>query len=421
MTEPVSAPSPGRVLSRNAAFATVSAASAGLLLLLSALITRVLGEEVFGRFSWALRIAMLGEALMDFGVHQITIRSIARDHAQAARLFHNSLTLKAASGAVMLVVMGTIALAASSDAALRVSCLVMLLVAILRSYLLTVRGVLQGLERFGQDCLLVVGDRVLVLLLAGLAVERGAGLLGLVTAFLVARVLALGGALAIARTHAGGLRLSFDAALLRELQRQALPIGMFLVVLNFYSYIDTLMLGVLSTFVDTGLYSNAFGLYEGLSYAPAVLSAVLTPRLAQLWSTDRPRHRSLSRAAVAGGGLLAVVVAVPMWALSAPLLSLVFGPAAAAAVPALHLLLTGLAFVFVTWILHAVALSVFQERLLLRTTAIGAVANAALNFVLIPRYGRNGAAAATVLGELLTMALLVWGLRGVLRAGADRA
>jgi hypothetical protein len=42
---------------------------------------------VFGRFNWVLTLALFGEALMDLGVHQITIRSIARDRSQATRLF----------------------------------------------------------------------------------------------------------------------------------------------------------------------------------------------------------------------------------------------------------------------------------------------------------------------------------------------
>jgi O-antigen/teichoic acid export membrane protein len=195
---------------------------------------------------------------------------------------------------------------------------------------------------------------------------------------------------------------------------------MFLVVLNFYSYIDTVMLGVMSTFVDTGLYSSAYAIYEGLSYAPAILSAVLTPRLAHLWGTAPDRHRQLSRLGILAAAGLAVALAIPVWLASRVLLVAVFGAPAADAVQALHVLLSGLLFVFVIWILHAVALSVFKEHLLLRTTAIGAIANAGLNLLLIPRYGRNGAAFATVCGEGLTMVLLLWGLRHALTGTAER-
>jgi O-antigen/teichoic acid export membrane protein len=409
-----------RRLGANSVFAAISAASAVLLLVLSALITQVLGEDVFGRFSWALRVAMFGEALMDFGVHQITIRSIARDRTDAPRLFHNSLALKAVSGAAMFALVGIATYAVAADTALWQATLVMLGVAIVRSYLLTIRGVLQGLERFGRDSVVVVGDRALALLCVGLAVHARAGLWGLVVAFLGARLLALGGALLLVRAETAGVHWRFDWPVWRDLQRRALPIGMFLVVLNFYSYIDTLMLGVMSTFVDTGLYSNAYGLYEGLSYIPAILSAVLTPRLANLWAEAPARHRQLARLGVVVAAALAIGVAVPVWLLSRLLLVAVFGLPAADAVDALHVLLLGLAPVFAIWILHAVALSVFKERLLLRTTVVGAIANAGLNLVLIPRYGRNGAALATVCGEGLTLALLLWGLRQTLFGRMER-
>jgi O-antigen/teichoic acid export membrane protein len=416
------APTPrGRLLGPNAVFATLSAGSAGLMLLLSAVISQARGADFFGRFSWALTLGMMGESLMDLGVHQITIRSIARDPSKASRLFHNSLSLKAITGVGMFVVMAGISFAATSDRDLRLACLVMLAVAVLRSYLLTIRGVLQGLERFGQDALVVIGDRVLILLLAGLAIAHGAGLIGLAGAFVLARAIAVAGALLLARRHTGGVRFSFDIALWRDIQRQALPIGMFLVVLNFYSYIDTLMLGVISTFNDTGLYSNAYRIYEGLSYVPGVLSALLTPRLSHLWSADKAQHGRIARRSVVGAAALGVGVGAPVWYLATPLLTIVFGPEASQATTALHVLLAGLTFVFVIWILHAVALSVFQERLLLRTTAIGAVVNAGLNLFLIPRYGRDGAALATVLGELMTMTLLLWGLRRVFRPAREQA
>ena len=49
--------------------------------------------------------------------------------------------------------------------------------------------------------------------------------------------------------------------------------------------------------------------------------------------------------------------------------------------------MAGLPFIFVIWMLQAVATSVFLERLLLKTTAIGAALNIVLNLFLIPATG----------------------------------
>lgn len=404
-------------LNRNFAYATIAAASAGFLFLLNAVAGRHLGDD-FGKFNYALRLATIGEALMDLGVHQITIRAIARDRTHAARLLQSSLALKMATAAVMFVVMGAVSFWLQPEWDVRVVCLLMLGAAILRSYILTTRGVLLGLEHFGADCLIVVADRVLLFAGGAAVLLHGGHLLDLGVVFVVVRIIAVGGALAIVRRLVGPLALQFDLPAWRELQITALPFGMFLVAQGFYSYIDTVMLGRLSTWDETALYSAAFTIYEGLSYAPAILSSVLTPRLSRLWKDDRVEHRRLARAGIAGAIALAAVMALAMWWLAEPALILAFGrgtsPDFASAAATLRILVAGLGFIFVTWLLQAVATSVFEERLLLRTTAIGAGFNVALNVFLIPAYGRNGAAFATLSAELLSVVLLLVGLRKVL-------
>ena len=397
-------------MTRNFGYATLSAASAGLLLLLSILISNVLGQDGWGDFSFVLSVSLIGEALMDFGIHQVTIRSIARDRPRASELFRNSLALKALPGAAMFAALGALIFLLRPEADIRLASLLMLGSAVFRSYLLTVRGVLQGLEHFAHDSLVVVGDRLLVLAFGAAALWLDTGLVGVSAAFLLARALAVAGALVVAHRHVGPPRPAFDTAIWQDLQRRAMPLGAFLIVLNLYSYIDTIILYSLTTDLETGLYNSAYKTYEGLTYATAILSAVVTPRLSHLWSVDRGAHLRLVRQSLWASVGLAAVLGSAAWVL-APWVLQIFGSEAVAATRALRILALGLPFVFAIWILHAVAISVFEERWLFRTTVVGSLANIGLNFLLIPRYGRDGASAATVLGEVLSLAILVWALR----------
>jgi O-antigen/teichoic acid export membrane protein len=397
----------------NLVFSAISAASAGLLLVLSLLITNILGQEAWGDFSFALSLSLIGEALMDFGIHQVTIRAVARERGRASQLFRNSLALKALPGAAMFVVLTIVAIVLKPSPEMRLACTLMLASAVLRSYMLTIRGVLQGLEQFAADAVVVVADRGAVLLFGAIALWLGHGLVGLAAAFLIARVLACACALLVARRHVGPPQPEFDTAVWRDLQRRAMPLGAFLIVLNVYAYVDTIILHQLAGAFETGLYNSAYKTYEGLTYATAILSAVVTPRLSHLWSADRGAHLTLARRSLAASVALAVVLALAAWFLG-PFVLRLFGPEAPAATNALRILSAGLPFVFAIWMLHAIAISVFEERWLFRTTLVGSVANIGLNFYLIPLYGRDGAATATVLGELLSMAVLVWALRRVL-------
>jgi O-antigen/teichoic acid export membrane protein len=398
---------------QNFFYSAISAGSAALLLLLSVLITNILGQEIWGQFSFVLSLALIGEALMDFGIHQVTIRSIARERPRASELFRNSIALKALPGAAMFVVLSVIAFWLRPEADVRLAAVLMLASAVLRSYMLTVRGVLQGLEHFRDDSVVVVADRLFVLAFGAVSLWLGAGLVGMATAFLAARCVAVAGALLVVHRHVGGPRPAFDPAVWRDLQQRAMPLGSFLIVLNVYAYIGTIILAALAGDTETGLYNSAYKTYEGLTYATAILSAVITPRLSSLWSVDRAGHLLLVRRSLLGSLALAVVLAGVAW-YAGPYVLQIFGEQAVSATNALRILVIGLPFVFAIWILHAIAISVFEERWLFRTTLVGSVANIGLNFYLIPTYGRDGAAAATVLGELLSMGILLWALRKII-------
>lgn len=394
----------------NAARASGSIASTLLLAALLIVAGRILGDVEYGKFSFALAVAMIFEALVDFGLKEITTREVARERRAAHRIVADTFGLKLALAAVasMALLLAVHVLGAEPDE--RFACYLLGAASILRSYLLTIRHTLQGLERFGLDSTSVIIDRLLLFGLGSAALTGGFGLLGLAASFVFARMLSLSVACMLAASQVGRIRFAFDVTSWRALQLQALPFGAFAVVFYLYSYVDTVMLWALRSDAETGLYSAAYRLYEGLSSAPQVLHAVLIPRLASHFVRDRAAHARLSRTALSVSFVLAVPVCAGSILLANPLVG-VFGAGYAAAGLPLQILGIGFAFVFPLFVLHAVALSVDAGSRLLQTAVIGCLANVAMNLVLIPRYGMHGAAAATVAGEALSAVLLGWGLR----------
>src|SRR5262245_19375815 len=231
---------------RNMAYASVSAASAGLLLILFIVAGRMLGDAEFGKFAFALALGTIFETLMDFGLHQVTIRAVARDQSRATVLLHHTLGIKLVWTMGALAALVTTATIFRSEWDVRIACYLLGGSLVLRSYMLTIRGVLQGLERFGWDSLVVVADRAI--LIAGVAaLAAGGGIRGLAIAFVVARGIALALTAWMTHAHLGGIGIRFDREVWRELQTTALPLGFFLVVMNLYSYVDGVMLGVMRT------------------------------------------------------------------------------------------------------------------------------------------------------------------------------
>jgi O-antigen/teichoic acid export membrane protein len=390
----------------NSGYATVTAGSASLLLVLLTVAARFLTAADYGRFRYALALTTIVETIMDVGLGHVTVRAVARDKAAAGRLLGDVLGLKLVWVAVGLAILAVAAPLLRADPQVVRLCYVMGLSSALRSYLLTARGLLQGLDRFDLEAAAVVSDRALLLCAGTAVLWAGYGVLGLAVAFVASRVVMLMAVLLLLRRVIGPVVPRVDLAAWGVLQAAALPLGFFMISLNTYNYIDTVILGVMRSDAETGFYGASYSVYEGLTYAPSILAAVLTPRLSNLFVRDRVAHRSLLMRGLLASTVLGVGLgAITLWA-ARPILITLFGAAYEPAVAPLRILAGGAVFVFATWILHAGAISTNLDRRLLLTTAVGLAANVILNLVFIPRWGISGAAWATVVAEALTMALL---------------
>ena len=395
----------------NAARASVAGMSTLLLAVLLVVAGRLLGDQEYGKFSFALALAMIFETVMDFGLKEITTRKVARDRTAAQSLLAQMFGLKLAlalGAAIGLVVTANLL---SPEPDVRLACYLLGTASILRSYLLTIRYALQGIERFGLDGLAVVIDRSLLLVLGIGVLANGFGMVGLTVAFVGARVISLIAAWALVAGQIGAFRPAFDRARWLALQRQALPFGAFIIVLHLYSYADTIMLYVIRGDGETGLYNAAYRVYEGLANVGQILQTVLIPRLSRHYVANRAAYGRLARRGLLAAGLLAPATAAAGLLLGERAVVLLFGPAYASAGQVLQLLSIGFVVVLPLCALYAVALSAGAGAWLLRTAVAGCVANVALNLVLIPRFGMHGAAAATVAGEALSVAVLAGGLR----------
>jgi len=405
----------------SSSYATISAGSAALLLLLLMVAGRFLSADDYGRFSFALALATIVETIMDIGLGPVTVREVARDRDAAGRIFRHVLGLKLAwvsGGLAVLLVL--VPILRSDGTVIRV-CYLLGISSAVRSYLLTVRGLLQGLNRFDIEAAVVVTDRVLILAFGTAALVGGYGLYGLSFAFVTARLLMCAGVTSLVHRLAQSARPTFDLEAWRRIQTAALPLGFFMIALNLYTYIDTVILGLVRSDAETGWYAAAYRVYEGLTYAPAVMSAVLTPRFSYLFVHDRRALHTQFLRALGAAAALGVVLGTGGVLVAHAILPLLFGSSYAPAVAPLQVLSGGALLVFSTWILHAAAIATNLDRRLLVTTIVGLASNIALNLLFIPRWGISGAAWATVVAEAATVILLFVQVQHRLRTAPPQA
>ena len=130
---------------------------------------------------------------MDLGLGQVTVRSVARDRASADRLFPQVLGVKLVWVAIGLALLAVLAPALRADPIVVRLCYALGISSAVRSYLLTARGLLQGLQRFDLEALaVVVRPRAAARRRRRGALGRATGCSGLAAAFVGSRLLMLG-------------------------------------------------------------------------------------------------------------------------------------------------------------------------------------------------------------------------------------
>jgi O-antigen/teichoic acid export membrane protein len=177
--------------------------------------------------------------------------------------------------------------------------------------------------------------------------------------------------------------------------------------------VDTLMLSVLRTDAEVGIYGVAYKVHEVLITFPGLFVGLLYPVFARLAREDRPRlwqvfQRAFDVLVVTslGAALLVFVLA--------PDLAALLG-ARAAAHP-MRILALALPPVFLALSFTHLVLAEARQRWLVPLYTVLVIANVGCNAVAIRRWSYDGAAGVTVLTESLALGLLAiyWvGRRGL--------
>jgi O-antigen/teichoic acid export membrane protein len=372
---------------------------------------RALGPHGYGLFGYVVACTSLISIPVSLGFPQYLVREGARapESLQALRRYADIRVLCAGSAAaVLLACAAFIPQAAGARWLFVIAAPLPLLgnLGVIRQSLLQA----QGLIAHSQWPQLLLAPALAVILMAGLWAWRGA-----ITpvALMTATVLAAGVALSVNAWQLGrnvprqsvappaGIRL-----------RAALPFmwlgAMYLLV----SRTDLIMLGTLRGAHEAGVYFVASRAAELLVLIGMAATATAAPKIATLCKQgDTGTLQRLLSAMGRRTLFLTIPPAVLMVLLASPLLSVLYGSSYAEGARALQLLTVAQLLAVMGGPAGTLLNMSGHEGEHLRGIAAGAIVNVALNALLIPHYGIEGAAMSTCIGILLSRAIILIAVR----------
>ncbi|MGD2112139.1 MAG: flippase [Gammaproteobacteria bacterium] len=195
-----------------------------------------------------------------------------------------------------------------------------------------------------------------------------------------------------------GLTWDMDRAL--PVFRAAFPLLVHIMLGLFIYNSDLIFLRVFRDSEQVGLYAAAYTLISFLSNLGMSYGMSLLPTLTRQ-GTGTAEEKALYHTALAQVYAISFPVSVGGCLLASDIITLSFGDQYTGSVLALQVLIWSIPLSIFRYVPWAALIGRERQDLLMRVIFYGALANIALNCLLIPFYGMLGAAAATVVTECL--------------------
>lgn len=367
-------------------------------LIVSVWIARYLGPEQYGLWNFAIAFAALFGAFAALGLDNVVVRELVKNPARQNELLGSAFALKLAGSLCMLIMaIAAISIARSGETftlwlvAISAAGYVFLSINVIDFYFQAkVQSKFTVIAVNGAFAIATVAKIALLLVEAPLIafVWAGSAETALSAIFLLA-------AYHINRQDIRKWRFRADVAV--ALLKDGWPLILSGLAIMIYMRIDQIMIGQMLGDKEVGLFSAAARISEVWYFIPvAVVSSVFPSVIAAKQLEEALYLRRLQRLY----NLMVVIslaIAIPTTIFSGWIINLLFGENYIGAAGALSIHIWGGIFVFLWVACGQWYLSENLQRIAFMMALLGILVKLGLNYVMIPAYGIEGAAMATVI------------------------
>jgi O-antigen/teichoic acid export membrane protein len=364
------------------------------------ILTRYLGAEGVGDYLLVLAfLAFLN--VSDLGVSTIAVRELSSGEGKSGALLGNVFLIQVALALLAMVLVSGVAflLGYSPEVTLAISLGTL-------SYLFIALGsssmgvTLAANLRMEFEALANVVRSLVFIGLVALIVVQGLGLIALVLAY-NASLLAKSALVVLFSRKFVAPSFRFDPQLCRRLLVAALPLGIANLAWMAYNRIDMVMLSKMGTAEALGLYGVAYRFVELAWPFSSLFVISVYPLLSRYFRTgDGGRFRQLLQRSLDILSLMAIGLVTVLIVFTKPIISIVASDEFLPAATSLRILSLAIVLVWLGNLVYHALFAIGRQAAVAWACVLGLIVNVGLNLVLIPRFGFNGAAAATVVTEL---------------------
>ena len=363
------------------------------------LISRYLGAEGLGQYSFLFSFVALFFLVTDFGLSTLLVNDISKNKKLVSRYVSNIFSFNIITGLISLLVYVIIALFAL-DANVLILGIIVGFAQLFTVFRLLPLGVLRVFQK-GKAILAVnVIERLLALSGAIISIVIYHSLFWFLFSLFVASLIRLLLIYSFAKKHFT-MSFSLNWAFIWPAVRKAFPFLLIAAFTYIYVQLDTVMLSFMKDDLVVGWYNASYKIINILSLIPTILLTFGFPLFSRYYHNNKKQLKIMFEKIIQISVTLIFPIIVGVFLVGDRVLEFIYQFTATESFIAFKILIIAELFIFLTFIMGNLISAADNQRVFAKIAGLGALFNILLNFILIPRFSLYGAAFSTLLTYFL--------------------
>lgn len=364
-----------------------------------AIMTRYLGADGFGEYTIIMTFLSFFAVVADFGLTLVTVQMISRPGANENIIINNLFTLRLVSGLIFLSLAPIVALFFPYNQAVKIGIAIAAASFLFSALNQILVGLFQKKLRLDKVSLAEVTGRISLLFLVIAAAYYNYGLLGMLLATIAASFVSFVLHFWYSRLYVK-IKLAFDFVLWKNIIAKSWPLAITIFFNLLYLRADILILSLIKTQTEVGIYGAAYKVIDVLASLPFVFAGIILPILTASW--EKGDQMSFKKVLQKSFDLM-VVLAIPMMVgteiFANKIMTLVAGNEFSESGKVLKILVLAAVLIFLACMFSHAIIAIDKQKKIIWVYVFTSITALIGYLWFIPRYSYIGAAWVTIYAE----------------------
>lgn len=376
-----------------------------------AMMARYLGQDGFGSYTTIITFVSFFAIIADLGLTLVTVQMISRPGVDENKILNNLFGLRLVSIILFLGLAPLVAIFLPYPVFVKIGILIAALSFIFPALSQVLIGLFQKRLRMDKAVIAETASRILLVFGTWWVLASNGGLNGILWVSVASAALNFIVSYFLSTTYYL-LKPAFNLSVWKEIFKLSWPLAITIVLNLLYLKTDTLILSLIKSPGEVGLYGAAYRIIDVLTTLPFMFAGIILPILTSSWFEQKKEYfNSVLQKSFDLMAIFSIPIIAGTLVLAEPLIVLVAGNEFAGSGLILKILIFALAAIFLGCMFAHAVIAINRQKKMIGSYVYVSITSVVLYLILIPRFSYYGAAAVTIYSELaiaFLSAYVVW-------------